>query len=292
MTTAHADLSRRLLRGKVHAVFRHLPRALTGDEDAVHEMRVAGRRLRVALPLLALRPEGRRVRRAAAAVKDLTRAAGVSRDLDVMLASLEAELPPLGERSRPQAQILGRLRSARRRARARMAESVLDLDIRRLRRDLRVILGRGSDPALAVLARIRRAEATEADELLGILNVVGEQFEPVALHRMRIRLRRLRYEAELEAELSRQPFLAEEGFKALQDGLGRIRDLFLLSHWLTDLAARPAARAGATLVAEIRCLEQHFLERSRAEHRSFLAENPRGRLARIMAQLGHRNPAA
>src|SRR5690349_3331847 len=128
MTRLSQDPGRRVLRAKVHDVFRHLPRALTGDEEAIHEMRVAGRRLRVALPLLALRPDGKRVRRALVGIKDLTRAAGSSRDLDVMLSGLEQELPPTRQRPRPQTKILGRLRQARRRARARMTEVVLDLE--------------------------------------------------------------------------------------------------------------------------------------------------------------------
>src|SRR5262245_48114862 len=85
--------ARRLLRAKVREVFRHLPKALSGDAEAVHQMRVAARRLRVALPLLSLRPDGRRVRRAVTLLRDLTRAAGASRDLDVMLEIVTAALP-------------------------------------------------------------------------------------------------------------------------------------------------------------------------------------------------------
>ena len=42
-----------LLRDRVSRVFRELPGALAGEEEAVHQVRVTGRRLRVALPLLA-----------------------------------------------------------------------------------------------------------------------------------------------------------------------------------------------------------------------------------------------
>jgi hypothetical protein len=45
-------------------VFKHLPKTLVGDQEAVHEMRVAARRLRVILPVLARKPAGRRVKRA------------------------------------------------------------------------------------------------------------------------------------------------------------------------------------------------------------------------------------
>jgi hypothetical protein len=76
-----------LLRTRVKELFRHLPKGLAGDQEAIHQMRVAGRRLQVALPLLAKKPEGRRVRRSLEVLRELTRTAGGSRDLDVSLDS-------------------------------------------------------------------------------------------------------------------------------------------------------------------------------------------------------------
>ncbi len=58
-----------LLRDRVKRVFRELPGALAGEEEAVHQVRVAGRRLRVALPLL--RPQGPRPAAAAGRCKVL-----------------------------------------------------------------------------------------------------------------------------------------------------------------------------------------------------------------------------
>src|SRR5262245_11563887 len=141
MTGPSSDPCVAVLRGKIRDVFSHLPKAMAGDEDAIHELRVAGRRLRAALPHLARKPEGRRVRRAILGIKALTWAAGASRDLDVMLACVEHEMPT--PRPRPLSRLVGRLRAARRRGRGRMAEALLDLDIAKLRRDLRAIVARG-----------------------------------------------------------------------------------------------------------------------------------------------------
>src|SRR5688572_29455262 len=112
---AGGERATRLLRAKMREVFRRLPRALAGDTEAIHQMRVAGRRLRVALPHLARRPEGKRVRRAMALLREMTRASGTSRDLDVILALFEEGLPRVRERSREQTLILRRLRQDRRR---------------------------------------------------------------------------------------------------------------------------------------------------------------------------------
>src|SRR5262245_63162999 len=78
------DVSTPLLRDRIRALFRQVPQGLAGQEEAIHQMRVAGRRLRVALPLLAKKPAGRRVRRALRVLRELTRAAGQSRDLGVI----------------------------------------------------------------------------------------------------------------------------------------------------------------------------------------------------------------
>ena len=59
----------------MRGVFRHLPKGLAGDEEAIHQMRIAGRRLRVALPLVARKPDGRRVKRALGVLRELTRTA-------------------------------------------------------------------------------------------------------------------------------------------------------------------------------------------------------------------------
>ncbi|HEY7513832.1 MAG TPA: CHAD domain-containing protein, partial [Vicinamibacteria bacterium] len=69
-----ADKTSLLLKERIRSVFRHLPKGLAGEEEAVHQLRVSGRRLRVALPLLARKPRGRRVKRALAILRDLTRA--------------------------------------------------------------------------------------------------------------------------------------------------------------------------------------------------------------------------
>ena len=72
------DRAEALLRERVRRLFREFPGALAGDEEPVHQVRVAGRRLRVALPLLAHKAGGRRVKRARRILGDLTRAAGTT----------------------------------------------------------------------------------------------------------------------------------------------------------------------------------------------------------------------
>jgi CHAD domain-containing protein len=145
-----ADRATPLLRERVRVLYRHLPRALGGVEEEIHQMRVAGRRLRVALPLLTQKPRGRRVKRALSLLRELTRAGGVSRDLDVGLSLLVERLRGLGP-SRERRLLLRRFRSARTRSRSTMAAALLDLDIAKLRRHFRVITGRRAEGTFSVI---------------------------------------------------------------------------------------------------------------------------------------------
>src|SRR5207249_2184518 len=85
-----------VVRGRIKDLFKNLPLAMAGQEEAVHQIRVASRRLRVTLPMAALKPKGQRVKRAVRRLKELTRVAGASRDFDI--AGLRKDLGRIVER--------------------------------------------------------------------------------------------------------------------------------------------------------------------------------------------------
>src|SRR4029453_8325391 len=74
--SARDDRSSLLLEDRITRVFRELPGAVAGQEEPVHQVRVAGRRLRVALPLLARKGEGRTVSKSVRVLRRLTRSVG------------------------------------------------------------------------------------------------------------------------------------------------------------------------------------------------------------------------
>ncbi len=271
-----------LLRERLRALFDQLPAAMAGDEDAIHEMRVAGRRMRVALPVLARRPEGKRVRRARRVLRQLTRRAGQSRDLDVSLGLLEERLREAGPPSQEARLLHRRLRAARRRSRGRMAEALLDLEIARLRRDLRAILRRRAEPVFTVTLRLRDTRDRQGGRLLEGLAGLGARFEPPVLHGLRRRVRRLRYVAELSERLRGQDLEAPRLFKDLQDQLGRVHDLYVLSEWLSRQAAAAGRRGQVALETAARALAEAALAASRAAHEAFLAANPAETVGRAL----------
>jgi CHAD domain-containing protein len=276
------DRSTPLLKERIRTLFRHFPKALAGEEEAVHQMRVAARRLRTTLPLLARKPRGRRVREALAILRDVTRAGGGSRDLDVGLSLLEARLKASGSITPELALLRRRLRGARARTRGRMANDLLDLPISRLRRRLAAVVERRGEDLFTALSRLRDVADGERAKVQEALESAGERYLPVELHRVRIRCRRLRYTAEVMDALRGQESGAPALFKQVQERLGRIHDAFVLATWMAHQATLAEARGATTLAAEARNQSAALLDESRVEHRQFLEMGPRDLLVKAL----------
>ena len=263
-----------LLRERVRRVFREFPGALAGDEEPVHQLRVAGRRLRVALPLLASKPGGRRVRKARRILRDLTRAAGAGRDLDVLVALFDERLAGVEEISAEQRDLRRRMRAARTRSRSGLAAGMLDLDIDGLRRHLRRIRSRGTADAETVLSRTGAASARDGARVLEGLAAVGDRYDPEALHALRRRIRQLRYTAEVDEVLRGEPAGASTIWKKLQDAIGVLHDVHVLAEWMGKQADRASARDRAALAAAATAEREAFEAEGRRLHRKLLEAGP------------------
>src|SRR5207247_2601043 len=143
-----------LVRERIRDLFKNLPLAMAGQEEPVHQVRVASRRLRVILPVAAVRPKGKKVRRAIRRLKDVTRVAGASRDLDVSSSLLPGVLARQGCPPPTAAILLRRLRAARGRARRKMIDAMFELDLSGLRRGLAKVAGKGGSEASGTLERL------------------------------------------------------------------------------------------------------------------------------------------
>jgi len=281
-----------LLEDRVKRVFRELPGAVAGHEEAVHQVRVAGRRLRVALPLLA-RKGGRRPKvRALRVLRKLTRAVGQGRDMDVLLGLFEDRLANVRSPSAEQRALLSRLKAARARAKAQVAEDILDIDIHGLRRSLRLLMRNGAAGASTVLTRVDSLREAEADELMRGFSHVGARYLPDALHALRRRIRRLRYAAEVEdlvrAEESRAPVL----WKRLQDGIGVIHDHHVLARWFDEQGRLANARSSDLLARAARRERRSFTGLGRLLHRALLEAKPADVALRALQAMARRRPIA
>jgi len=217
-------------------------RALNGDADAVHAVRVATRRLREALRLLGSHPrEGRKLRRA---LKRITRRLGPVREVDVSLAVVaqiateRRDLLLACDRVRLRLSEVGATR------RERLARRVEDLDIKalagRIDRHLRhahvqgVAAAAGLDRARLISRVAARAEAVSA-----AAESAGGLYAPEALHHVRIAAKKLRYALEV-ARTARVTGAAAAAarLRKYQDLLGRLHDLQILAAHVARLQAR------------------------------------------------------
>jgi CHAD domain-containing protein len=220
-----------LARQRVASLTRTLRGARKGDAGAVHQARVATRRLREALPLVAPK-HGRRLGRA---VRRLTRALGPVRQLDVELATLD-ELQQSGDVPPRAVACLAETIVAERAAlQLELVRRIDRVDLDKLRRKTiaaaratamrRPARGRDSERIAAARARAARRAA----RLRAAIEAAAGIYLPERLHQVRIAVKKLRYAAEVARELRGSRAVARvRTLKRAQDLLGRLHDLEVL----------------------------------------------------------------
>jgi CHAD domain-containing protein len=193
----------RLLLDQVTALERY--EAVVPEKDAVHEMRVAARRLRAALRLLGLQKLDPKV-------KALQDALGEVRDLQLQIDWLQGRDAAL---------------SRSRRARLRKAEETLRRELRAWHsRTLPAInegIARSSTPTSRALAKVLRKRL---DRLRERLQAARARPTPTTLHRLRISAKQVRYLLELAQDsLPAKVKRLQSDLKTLQTVLGELHDV-------------------------------------------------------------------
>lgn len=226
------------------------PAARGGDVEAVHDLRVASRRLRAAMALFepCLPASARRWRKE---VRRITRALGQARDLDVQIEALESAMTKhpawaAGLKSLS-ATLTGRRLTAQRKvvqALARAGQSGL---YERIEGSLSPMAEAGPAQAPAGKAAYRRA----GKMILALLDDL-EQYEsdlarPQATdrhHRMRIAAKHLRYSLEaFEPMYGRSLRPAIQAARRMQSLLGDMHDCDVWESLLADQGEREEANA-------------------------------------------------
>jgi CHAD domain-containing protein len=279
-------LGARLLRQRSDVLFHHFPAALAGDEEAIHQLRVAGRRMRVALWLLADKPEGKRARRAQFLLRDLARTAGLGRDLDVLLAIYREHLDALEESTPEQRRLRHRLGDGRRRGRLRMVGKLLDLEIPRLRRDLSVLIARAVPSPPVVVDRFRALQDREGKLLIQGFNKLGAILDIAALHALRRRARRLRYAVEIWGEIALIEPGATKPWKCLQDRIGVLHDHHVLAEWLARQAEADARKGRLAVASAARAEAEWAREAMHKLHDELLSAAPVALVQQGLALVG------
>lgn len=248
-----------------------LARAVMEEQsvDALHDLRVASRRLRSAAALMEHTMPRRRVRPVARQLKHLTRTLGATREIDVDIDLLQrllstADLPE--ERAAIE-HVLEKLGRCHHKAHDRMIAELRSLHITRLRRAV-TNLSRRIPPSNA------SDDARDADDILAPLiehafaglPALRQSERPAQLHEMRIAVKRLRYAFEWLAPAAPGGFASLiQRATALQDCIGHHHDLFQLQETLTEMEPGLEVRGRTALLAGLRhCREKVSNKRQQA----------------------------
>jgi CHAD domain-containing protein len=222
------------LARRVEALARHLQAALDGDGHAIHQARVATRRLREILPIVIDTQSGRgqRLRRR---LKRLTAALGPVRELDVAITLVQSRAE--GEAAAAVVALQAHLTERRRTAFEHLREACDPGRARRLLSRLADLVrdretssrrGHGDLPSRE-RRRLARGVIDRARELGIAVGESGAILIVERVHAVRIAAKRLRYALELAGELrlARTASLVSS-LRAVQDVLGNLHDLDVL----------------------------------------------------------------
>ena len=262
-----------LIRQRVSALGRALPAAKAGDITSLHRARVATRRLRAAIPLVASGAKADKVTRS---VRRLTRLLGPVRELDVALLILD-ELDRAGDVPQPG---IDRLRASiveeRERLQAEVREEIDDFDLDKLRkRALKVARNAAEDSAPHESAAARRDRIVRrARRLAATIENAAGLYLPDRLHEVRIAVKKLRYTLEIADVKRSAPLQARlRRLKNAQDVLGRLHDLEVLIARTRGIQSSPGAstlKVSADLDRLVRRLETEC----RQLHGHYMAMRP------------------
>jgi CHAD domain-containing protein len=212
-----------------HELLKHVPDIRNGDPDAIHDARVATRRLRAVLEVL---EDGHDERHAALteAMRGLGRALGAARDLDIVVELLEEKIWQVPDAAR---------------AVVTMSQGALDERALARRELIKMIEGSALDdfaPSAFRRSRMWRSRASgsigtnlqqrlhkQSTKLTDAVDYASGVYFPNRAHQVRIHTKRLRYLVELASTTSRPRDGRElTVLKRVQSVLGDLHDRELL----------------------------------------------------------------
>jgi CHAD domain-containing protein len=260
---------------RVQALGRELPAVADGDVEAVHRSRVASRRLREILPFVGPEGQARRsrdVRELRRRVRELTRALGGVRELDVALGLLDELRDGRDDLAAAIAATRITVEEERRIRRVEMAARLEDCRAFGLPDDLLALAGHlAPDTPADRLARLRLRLERRADRLDAAIEAAGALYAPDRLHLVRIAVKQLRYVLELVHEFGGVPTLRRVNrLKGAQEVLGRLHDLDVLAVYVR----RHLGTGGATVATDVASLLRLIDRDIRQSHASYLARVP------------------
>jgi CHAD domain-containing protein len=246
-----AAAARQALAFGAEALLWHQGAAESGDEEPLHQLRVAARRLRASIELFASAIYASQLKLYRRDLPWVGAQAGAVRECDVTAALIGARAakidPDLKDAIAPMVEALGdRRKSEHAKLYALLASKRYRGLIAKLSQP--AIKKIGADRILGPVAAQLIRPATHSAARLG--RKLHEDAPAIVFHKLRVRIKRLRYELEMVASLgARRHKKALARLEALQELLGLFHDTSVASAWLMSYAETSAAPPRTVLAA-------------------------------------------
>jgi CHAD domain-containing protein len=265
-----ADAVRRTLATAVAGMTYYEAAAMAGEIEPLHQMRVAARRLRAIVQLFCGAIHGSRVRIYKRDLPWLGQAAGAVRECDVMEALIRDRGgrldPALANALTPLCEALAAARDA---AHSRFVAELCTKRYTRMCERLANPLLRRALPATVAGCDAPAMIAPIARSVRKAGKRIEREAPPELFHRLRVRIKRLRYALEMLAEMggkrSRRALIRLE---QMQELLGVHQDMVSTIAWLRTYAANAGAVAPETLMAVGAMLQALVMQREKLAARA------------------------
>jgi CHAD domain-containing protein len=266
-----AEAGRKVLSIYFGQMLLHEPETRLGNDiEALHDMRVAIRRMRAAFKLVGNGFRKKKVKPLLAGLKATGSVLGQVRDLDVLMENLlryQSSLPD-GDQADFQP-VVETWAAQREQARQEMLAYLDSKKYRRFKQEFLAFVtkaGRGAKPipdAVVVPYQLRHLVPGlifERYEAARVYELVLDEAAPETLHQLRIALKHLRYAIEFFAEiLGEESKGVVEAIKALQDHLGQLNDAETACIFFRDLLAEQPDKEQLAAYLEARQAERQAL---------------------------------
>jgi CHAD domain-containing protein len=232
----------KLVRKRLERFATLLPKLLvSGDPETVHDLRVASRRMQQALRVIVPRPKPPKSKKVTRVLRQVRQALGPCRNLDVNIALIKEKRKHAGATLVQQAweavqtDLDERRGPAIKRARPIIAQHDVFAFIARTKS-----LIKGADRDTDPVEILDKAAAQSMNAWEDAFTTAYEHRDETHLHEFRIASKRLRYRAELLAELGQSKAkLLVAALKELQTLLGDWHDRCVLLHHVAEFIGRP-----------------------------------------------------
>jgi len=246
--------------------------AQTFQEDDVHDLRVASRRMREALALFSPYLPANKSARIEKQVKKVTKMLGDLRNTDEA-CHFFSELTPeeIAQSHHEIEELLSGLRGEREQAHKKLKKELSSLNPKPLRGEFRGVRNRPNifrsssvDPFMSISVYAGGAIMQRAETLNELLPQAVHEADSEAQHELRIAFKRMRYRLEIIAPLLRTGYheLHSE-LKGYQDVLGKLHDIDVFAEMVQDQLSDGAGKQELLQVIADRRSRLHssFLER-------------------------------